>query len=50
MDFEQGVANAVVKAGLRAKPGPKKEGSIKGTTGRGKANHSEWTFSMAMEV
>jgi hypothetical protein len=42
MNFEQGVADAVAKAGLRAKPGPKKEAGIKGTTGRGKANDSEW--------
>jgi hypothetical protein len=31
MNFEQ-------KAGLRAKPGPKKKGGTKGTIGRGKAN------------
>jgi hypothetical protein len=42
MNFEQGVAGAVAKAGLRAKPGPKKETGIKGTIGRGKPNHSEW--------
>jgi hypothetical protein len=42
MNFEQRVAGAVAKAGLRAKPGPKKEVGIKGTIGRGKSNHSEW--------
>jgi hypothetical protein len=36
------VADAVKKAGLRAKPGPKKKAGIKGTIGRGKPNHSEW--------
>jgi hypothetical protein len=43
MNFEQRVADAVAKAGLRAKPGPKlqKEAGIKGTIGRGKPNHSE---------
>jgi hypothetical protein len=39
MNFEQRAADAVAKAGLRAKPGPKKEAGIKGTTGRGKPNH-----------
>jgi hypothetical protein len=43
MSFEQRVADAVAKAGLRAKPDPKKKQNIKGTIGRGKANHSEWT-------
>ena len=42
MDFEQRVADAVAKAGLRAKPGPKKKAGTKGTIGRGKANDSEW--------
>ena len=42
MTFEQRVADAVKKAGLRAKPGPKKEAGIKGTIGRGKSHHSEW--------
>jgi hypothetical protein len=42
MNFEQGVADAVARAGLWAKPGPKKEAGIKGTIGRGKPNHSEW--------
>ena len=47
MTFEQRVADAVKKAGLRAKPGPKKKAGIKGTIGRGKAvnckaNDSEW--------
>jgi hypothetical protein len=42
MSFEQRVAGAVAKAGSRAKPGPKKKQDINGTTGRGKANHSEW--------
>jgi hypothetical protein len=42
MNFEQRVADAVAKAGLRAKPGPKKKAGIKGTIGRGKPNHSEW--------
>jgi hypothetical protein len=42
MAFEQRVAGAVAKAGLRAKPGPKKEAGIKGAIGRGKPNHSEW--------
>jgi hypothetical protein len=41
MNFEQRVADAVAQAGLRAKPGPKKNAGIKGTIGRGKANHSE---------
>jgi hypothetical protein len=42
MKFEQRVADEVAKAGFaRAKPGPKKEAGIKGTTGRGRANHSE---------
>jgi hypothetical protein len=41
MNFEQRVADAVAKAGLRAKPGPKKEAGSKGTIGRGKPNHSE---------
>ena len=41
MDFEQRVADAVAKAGLRAKPGPKKKAGIKGTIGRGKPHHSE---------
>jgi hypothetical protein len=40
--FEQRVADAAKKAGLRAKPGPKKKAGIKGTIGRGKPNHSEW--------
>jgi hypothetical protein len=35
------VADEVAKAGLRAKPGPKKKGGTKGTTGRGKTKHSE---------
>jgi hypothetical protein len=39
---EQREADAVKKAGLRAKPGPKKKAGIKGTIGRGKPNHSEW--------
>jgi hypothetical protein len=43
MNFEQRVVDAVEKARLRAKPGPKKKQDIKGTTGCGKANHSEWT-------
>jgi hypothetical protein len=46
MNFEQGMAGEVAKAGLRAKPGPKKKGNIcttKKTTGRGKPNYSEWT-------
>jgi hypothetical protein len=42
MNFEQRVADAVAKAGLRAKPGPKKKAGIKGTIGRGKPNHNEW--------
>jgi hypothetical protein len=42
MNSEQRVAGAVAKAGLRAKPGPKKEAGTKGTIGRGKANDSEW--------
>jgi hypothetical protein len=42
-NFEQRVAGPVAKAGLRAKPGPKKKGGTNGTTGRGKANHNEWT-------
>ena len=42
MNFEQRVAGAVAKAGLRAKPGPKKKAGTKGTIGRGKANDSEW--------
>jgi hypothetical protein len=42
MNFEQRVAGAVAKAGLRAKPGPTKKTGIKGTIGRGKPNHSEW--------
>ena len=42
MNFEQRVADAVAKAGLRAKPGPKKKAGTKGTIGRGKANGSEW--------
>jgi hypothetical protein len=42
MTFEQRVADAVKKAGLRAKPGPTKKAGIKGTIGRGKPNHSEW--------
>jgi hypothetical protein len=40
------MAGEVAKAGLRAKPGPKKKGNIcttKKTTGRGKPNYSEWT-------
>ena len=41
MTFEQRVADAVAKAGLRAKPGPKKKAMLKGTIGRGKANGSE---------
>jgi hypothetical protein len=36
------VAGAVAKAGLRAKPGPKKGAGTKGTIGRGKPTHSEW--------
>jgi hypothetical protein len=40
------VADEVAKAGLRAKPGPKKkagrEGGTKGTIGRGKTKHNEW--------
>jgi hypothetical protein len=44
MNFEQRAAGAVAKAGLRGKPGPKKkQNNTKGTIGRGKANHSEWT-------
>jgi hypothetical protein len=42
MNFEQRVAGAVAKAGLRAKLGPKKKADTKGTIGRGKPNHSEW--------
>jgi hypothetical protein len=42
MNFEQRVAGAVKKAGLTAKPGPKKKADTKGTIGRGKANGSEW--------
>jgi hypothetical protein len=42
MNFEQRVADAVAKAGLRAKPGPKKKAGTKGTIDRGKANDSEW--------
>jgi hypothetical protein len=38
------VAGAVKKAGLRAKPGPKKKAGIKGTIERGKPNHSEWVY------
>jgi hypothetical protein len=41
MNLEQRVADAVAKAGLRAKPGPKKKAGIKGTIGRGKTKHSE---------
>jgi len=44
MTFEQRVADAVKKAGLRAKPGPKKKAGIKGTIGRGKSHHSEWIY------
>jgi hypothetical protein len=43
MNFEQRAAGAAAKAGLRAKPGPKKKGGIKGTIGRGKANRNKWT-------
>jgi hypothetical protein len=42
MNFEQRAVDVDAKAGLRAKPGPKKKQNIKGTIGRGKANHSEW--------
>jgi hypothetical protein len=42
MTSEQRAADAVAKAGLRAKPGPKKGAGIKGTIGRGKPTHSEW--------
>jgi hypothetical protein len=41
MNFEQRLADAVAKARLRAKPGPKKKAGIKGTIGRGKPHHSE---------
>jgi hypothetical protein len=41
-NFQKMVADEVAKAGLRAKPGPKKKGGTKGTTGRGKSKHSEW--------
>jgi hypothetical protein len=45
MKFEQRAADAVAKAGLRAKPGPKK-GSIQNRvpkiTGRAKTKHSDW--------
>jgi hypothetical protein len=41
MNFEQRVAGAVAKAELRAKPGPKKEVGIKGTTNRGKASEPQ---------
>ena len=45
LNFEQRVADAVAKAGLRTKPGPK-QGGIQNRfpkkSGRGKANHSEW--------
>jgi hypothetical protein len=34
-------ADEVAKAGLRAKPGPKKKGGTKGTIGRGKTKHSK---------
>jgi hypothetical protein len=44
MTFEQRVADAVKRAGLRAKPGPKKKAGIKGTIGRGKSHHSEWIY------
>jgi hypothetical protein len=43
-NFQKAVADEVAKAGLRAKPGPKK-GSIykkRVRSGRGKTNHSEW--------
>jgi hypothetical protein len=44
MNFEQRawLVLSVAKAGLRAKPGPKKKAGIKGTIGCGKPNHSEW--------
>jgi hypothetical protein len=42
-NFQKMVTDEVAKAGLRAKPGPKKKGGTKGTIGRGKANHSERT-------
>jgi hypothetical protein len=35
INFEQGLADAVAKARLRAKPGPKKKQNTKGTIGRG---------------
>jgi hypothetical protein len=41
-NFQKVVADEVAKPGLRAKPGPKKKGCTKGTTGRGKTKHSEW--------
>jgi hypothetical protein len=34
MNFEQRVAGAVAKAGLRAKPGPKQDSSTKGTVSK----------------
>jgi hypothetical protein len=40
----EAMADALAKAGLRPKPGPKKKAGIKGTIGcigRGKANPSE---------
>jgi hypothetical protein len=40
-NFQKMVADEVAKAGLRAKPGPKKKGGTKGTIGRGKTKHSE---------
>jgi hypothetical protein len=40
-NFQKMVADEVAKAGLRAKPDPKKKGGTKGTTGRGKPKHSE---------
>jgi hypothetical protein len=41
-NFQKMVADEVAKAGLRAKPGPKKKGGTQGTIRRGKPTHSEW--------
>jgi hypothetical protein len=46
MNFEQRAADKVAEAGFRAKPGPKKKGSIyiaNTASGRGKTNFSKWT-------
>jgi hypothetical protein len=43
MNFEQRAAGAVAKKGwIKGQTGPEKRAGIKSTTGRGKANHSEW--------